>query len=254
MAAEYRGLRFDPTPGKPDAVAAAGERCARAARHADLAVPAIEHTRETQETWWSGGAAATFGAVLERAPAELTAAQDTLRVAAEILDGWVGTLRANQRRAEELDRQALELRRAIENADDDVASASAAMQVAIGSAARTAEADHATALARQAQLRQDLDRVLEAARVLEHDHLTAAQRVADQLRVLGGDGPDAAGEILRTDELFGRVTQLVGTFSTQAGGLAMTLLGVSGGVRDPVPVPGAVSRLASALTAPPGGR
>lgn len=261
MAAEYRGLGFDPTPGSPDAVASVSERCTRAARHAAHAVPAIEHTRQEQDAWWSGGAAASFGQVLERAPAELTKAQDTLRVVAEIMDGWAGTLRANQRRADELDRRALELRRAIDNADDDVSSAYAALQVAVGSAARTAETDHAAALARHAELQRDLDRVLEAARVLERDHLTAAQRVAEQLRVLGSDGPDAIGEILRTDEMFGRLTQTLGTFSTQAGTLALTLLGVGGhvhgsmhgSVHGSVPA-GAAGRFASALTAPPGNR
>jgi hypothetical protein len=254
VAADYRGLRFDPTPGSPDAVTAVSERCTRAARLAEGAVPAVEHVAGGQESWWSGGAAASFGAQLERVPAELARAKDTLRAAAEILDDWAGTLRANQRRADELDRRALELRRALDSADDDVSSAYASLQIAVGSAARTADADHAAALARQAQLQRDLDRVLEAARVLEHDHLTAAQRVAEQLRVLGSDGPDALGQILRTDELFGRLTQTLGTFSSQAGALALTLLGSGGGLPVAVPAVGAASRFASALTAPPGSR
>lgn len=253
MEAEYRGLGFDPAPGSPDVVAAASDRLGRAAGYAASAAPVIE-TAGTGGAGgagraWEGTASTSFATALARAPAELGRAHEVLRTAAGLLDDWTSTVRDNQARADRLDRQALQLRRALEQADDDVAAARTSVQVAIGSAARTAAAELDAAIARHARLQQDLDKVLEAARVLERDHLAAAQRTAERLRVLGGDGAEVAGELPR--DAFDRLARTVGGFSTQAGELAMTLLG--GGRVTSVPSGGA-ARLASALASAPGQR
>ena len=250
MEAEYRGLGFDPAPGSPDAVAAASDRLGRAAGYAASAAPVIETvgTGGAGEGW-QGAASTSFATALARAPVELDRAQEVLRTAAGLLDDWTSTLRDNQARADRLDRQALQLRRALEQADDDVAAARTSLQVAIGSAARTAAAELDAAIARHARLQQDLDKVLEAARVWERDHLAAAQRTAERLRVLGGDGAEVAGELPR--DAFDRLARTVGGFSSQAGELAMTLLG--GGRVTSVPSGGA-ARLASALASAPGHR
>ena len=250
MEAEYRGLGFDPAPGSPAAAAAASDRLGRAAGYAASAGPVIE-TAGTGGAGraWEGTASTSFAAALARAPAELDRAHEVLRSAAGLLDDWASTLRDHQARADRLDRQALQLRRAIEQADDDVAAARTSLQVAIGSAARTAEARLEAAIARHARLQQDLDKALEAARVLERDHLAAAQRTAERLRVLGGDGAEVAGELPR--DAFDRLARTVGGYSTQAGELAMTLFG--GGRVTSVPSGGA-ARLASALASAPGPR
>lgn len=252
MEAQYRGLGFDPTPGSVDTVASASDRFARAARHAESAVPAIEDAGTRMSRAWTGSAATSFGTALGRVPAELAGAGETLGAAAGVLDEWAATLRANQRRADRLDRDALELTRAIERADDDVASARTALQVAIGSAARTAATDHAIALANHARLRQDLDTVLEAAKVLQRDHLAVARRIAERLRALAGHGgAQAAGEVIRGDEVFGRIARVAGALSTSGGELALTLFGAGtvGGTAGSGHVPdgGAAARFAAAL-------
>lgn len=241
--AEYRGLGFDPVPGSADAVTAAGERCRRAAEHVDAAARDLLGIPD-----WQGRAAEAFTARTEAAAHELTAAPSALRRAADILDDWADTLAANQREADGLDRRALELRRMIDAADDSVAAANRALQVAIGSAARTAQAEHLAALARRTQLEDQLTGLLERARALEHDHTEAARRAADQLRAV--DAGDLAEGVPTVDGLFGGIAHALGDLSTRAGELAMTLLGPP--VQLPTARTGAAAVFAGALAAIPG--
>ncbi|PRY44554.1 hypothetical protein [Umezawaea tangerina] len=164
--AEYRGLRFDPTPGNAGAVAAASERCAAA-----FADPSAS------PRGWSGAAADGFRTRLEAVVSELTAVRRAMRAAAEVLDGWAGTLLGNQRRAEELDRRALRLRRDLADVADEVdrTGALARFTAAHGSA-------HDEAVARHDELTRQLDEVLDEARRLERDHHAEARRVAARLR------------------------------------------------------------------------
>jgi hypothetical protein len=257
MQAEYRGLGFDPAPGSADAVAAAADRFARAAEQVGSAAAIVRDVTGSADSWWAGTASAAFVAGLERAPAELTTAGDTVRAAAEIMDGWAGTLLANQRRADELDRAAVELRRAIDAAAGEVAAAATAVQVAIGSAARTAHAAHVAAVTTHDELRRELDRVLDQARALHQRHEAAAHRVAERLRALGDDGTPAVARLPDHDELFGGLVHALGSYSTRAGELALTLLGgPSPGTAGPAagPAAGAVDRFAMALAGPSGDR
>jgi len=241
VAAEYRGLGFDPVPGSPDAVAAAADRCRRASAHLDTATRDLDGI-----PGWQGGAADAFLARIDAAPTELAAVQGGLGAAADILDEWADILVADRREADDLDRRAQDLRRMIDQAEDSVAAATRAMQVALGSATRTAQAEHAVAIARRSQLGDQLDALLEQARALEDDHNDAARRIADRLWALADD--DRAEGTLMTDDLFGGLAAALGGFSAQAGELAMTLLG------PPVPRPaertGAVGAFAGALAGP----
>ncbi len=163
--ADYRGLGFDPTPGNAEAVAAASARCAF-----DIAVPGVP-------AGWSGAAADAFTTRLEAVVSELTAVRRAMRAAAEVLDAWATTLLGNQRRAEELDRTAVRLRRELADAADEVDHT--------GALARFTAAHgelHAAAVTRHEQLTRRLDDVLEEARLLERDHHAEARRVAERLR------------------------------------------------------------------------
>lgn len=195
---DYRGLGFDPSPGSADAIAAASRRCRRG-----VEVPAPPAD-------WEGAAARAFAARLAELTEELQSAQRTLNAAAEELDDWAGTVLANQRRAEELDRRARELTTAIEDAENARVLASF-----------TPGPDHATAQARLAELRREFDEVIAVARELEADHLSAARRVAEQLRLL------MTGEttIPTRAEMFGPIATTLDDYSSLSSGLAGMLLG-----------------------------
>ncbi|SES28017.1 hypothetical protein SAMN05216188_13019 [Lentzea xinjiangensis] len=198
---DYRGLGFDPVPGDARAVAAAGERC----RH-QVEVPG-------PPAGWEGAAAEAFAARLAEMRDELDTARRTMSAAADTLDDWAGTVLANQRRAEELDRRARELRRDIEDADNAVVLASF-----------RGGPEHAAATARLDGLRRELDGVLAGARDLEADHRSAARRVAERLRRLVTGGVEAAGRVPSREEVFGGVVRALTGYSALGSALAGTLL------------------------------
>ncbi|KOV85254.1 hypothetical protein [Nocardia sp. NRRL S-836] len=198
---DYRGLGFDPVPGDPGAVAAAAERC----RHR-VEVPA-------PPAGWTGAAAEAFTARLAEVRDELETAQRTVSAAADTLDDWAGTVLANQRRAEELDRRARELRRAIDDADNAVVLASF-----------RGGPEHVAASARLDELRRELDGVLASARDLEADHRSAARRVAERLRRLVTGGVEAAGRVPSREDLFGGVVRALTDYSALGSELAGVLV------------------------------
>ncbi|ANZ40861.1 hypothetical protein BBK82_37640 [Lentzea guizhouensis] len=107
---DYRGLGFDPVPGDAGAVAAASERCRR-----QVEVP-------EPPAGWSGAAAEAFAA---RSPGPRRARHGAAHAGCG--RGHVGrlggTVLANQRRAEELDRRARAAAE-VEDADNAVVLAS----------------------------------------------------------------------------------------------------------------------------------
>ncbi|MCR3750476.1 hypothetical protein [Lentzea californiensis] len=198
---DHRGLGFDPVPGDARAVAAASERC-----RAQVEIPA-------PPAGWEGAAAEAFAARLAEMRGELETAQRTMGAAADTLDDWAGTVLANQRRADELDRRARELRHAIEDADNDVVLASF-----------RGGPEHVAASARLDGLRRELDGVLAAAGDLEADHRSAARRAAERLRLLLTGGVEAAGRVPSREEMFGGVVRALTDFSALGSALAGTLL------------------------------
>ena len=198
---DYRGLGFDPVPGDAEAVASASERLRFAV---DVPAP---------PSGWEGAAAEAFAARLAGVHDDLETARRTLSAAADVLDEWAGTVPANQRRAEELDRRARELRRAIGDADNDVVLASF-----------RGGQEHVAASARLDGLRRELDAVLAAARNLEADHHSAARRVAERLRGLVTGGVEAAGHVPSREEVFGGVVRALNAYSALGGELAGVLL------------------------------
>ncbi|MGW5740585.1 hypothetical protein [Amycolatopsis sp. NPDC003861] len=226
--AEFRGLGFDPVPGSPDAVAEAARRCAAAAaRLEDIPSPGTIPE-------WAGRSAQALADRAGRAAGGLAATCQGLRAAAGVLEGWAGTLLANHRRAEDLDRRASAVRRAVTAARDDVEQAETEAQFS-----PAAQPDLTAARARLAARQNDLDRVLAEARDLERAHYTEATRVAERLTALG-DGaplPQAPG--------FAGIAAHLETFSAVGRELGGT---VAKTPATPVtPPPGAVGAFAAAL-------
>ena len=238
---DYRGLGFDPAPGSADAVASAGRRWSSAA--AEVVIPGVPGDA------WSGEAASAFAAKLDSARSELAATRDVLRAGAATLDAWAGDLLANQRRAEQLDRRALALRKALRTAADDVENATTTAQFVTGAAAADAEAELASAVRRHDDLGRELERVLQEARTLERDHLSAARRAAERLRALAEGDVESAARVPGRVESFGGITAKLDSFSALGRGLASALLPAP---RRDVPATGGAFAFASAFGRSPG--
>ncbi|MFC6088521.1 hypothetical protein [Saccharothrix lopnurensis] len=205
---DYRGLGFDPTPGHAGAVAAASERCAAA--FADPGPP---------PEGWTGAAANGFRTRLEAVVSELTAVRRAMRAAAEVLDDWATTLLGNQRRAEELDRRAVRLRRELADAADEVDHTGALARFTPSHAAA-----HQEAVARHDELSARLDEVLDEARTLARDHRAEARRVAERLRAEEPRTAVAGAQTAVVDTRTAVADALTG-FSSLTAELASVLLG-----------------------------
>ncbi|WP_414938631.1 hypothetical protein [Amycolatopsis sp. cmx-11-51] len=236
---EFRGLGFDPVPGDADAVAAAARRCSDAAAKLDAATA----IRIEMPSEWEGDAAGTVAARAAAARTALEPAPAVLRATAEILTAWAGTVVAGVRRAEQLDRRAVTLRRALTEATDTVEIAETAVQFAAGAAA--AQADLTAAKARHEEVRRELDRVLEQAHALEAGHRAEASRVEDRLRALGEPGT-ALGEAPDGTALFAEVTSGMELFSSLGKELAASLARAPGPAVTPPS--GAVGAFAAAVS------
>ncbi|HET6289530.1 MAG TPA: hypothetical protein VFG15_22640 [Amycolatopsis sp.] len=240
MTHGFEGLGCDPVPGDADAVAVAARKCTDAAAHLDaVAAARIDVPRE-----WEGDAA---GSVAARAAAVRTAlepAPAVLRASAAILTEWAGTVVAGVRRAEQLDRRAMVLRRALTDAADAVEVTETAVQFATGAAAATAQADLAAAKARHQALQREFDRILEQARALEAAHRAEAARIEERLRALGEPGtalveaPDGAS-------VSAEITGGMARFSALGRELAASLARAPGSAVTPPA--GAVGAFASAV-------
>jgi hypothetical protein len=226
--AEFRGLGFDPVPGRPDAVSEAARHCAAAAAQLD------ETPSPGEIPEWAGRSAQALADRAARAASGLAAVPEALRSAAAILDDWAGTLVAHHRRAEDLDRRAGAARRALTTAQDDVGQAETEAQFS-----PAAQPNLTAARTRLATKQDDLDRVLAEARELERAHATEAARLADRLRALGDGAP------LPTAPDFPSVTTHLETFSAIGRELGVNV------AKTPVvpvtPPSGAVGAFAAAL-------
>jgi hypothetical protein len=226
--ADFRGLGFDPVPGRPDAVSEAAHHFSAAAtRLGEAPSPA-----ETPE--WAGRSAQALADRAGRAAAGLAAVPEALRAAAAILDDWAGTLVAHHRLADGLDRRAAAARRALTTAQDDVDHAETEAQFSPAT-----QPNLTAARARLTEKQDALDRVLAEARELERAHTTEATRVADRLRALGKGAP------LPSAPDFPSVTAQLETYSAIGRQLGVTV------AKTPVvpvtPPSGAVGAFAAAL-------
>jgi type VII secretion system ESX-1 substrate len=250
MERTYRGLGFDPTPGEVGSVTQAMAQFTEAADALDAVDPGLRRAEDLSRGW-HGAAAEAFRSRLRRAPGDLEVRQRSLRQAAEVLGRWAETLGANQRRAEELDGQAVRLRRLIEAARDNLQDRQNALDLAATSAAAASASMELTAAStRIADLSVALEEVLGRARTLAGDHRRAADAAADELaRIRDGDEarPAPPGQpVLRAlGDLLGRASQT----STALADLVAPPRYASETV-PPRAAGGAAAALAGALAAP----
>lgn len=105
---DFPALGFDPAPGEPIALADAARSVGAAGR---VFAEAAERVARLNSTGWSGEAADAFRTRLADLPRDLDLAARSHRTAARQLDDYSSGLALRQRRADELERRAEELRR-----------------------------------------------------------------------------------------------------------------------------------------------
>lgn len=245
MYTNYRGLGFDPTPGRVEAVAEAAGQL-RGAADAFGGVGPTLHEAEQAVRGWQGTAADAFRAKLAATPSDFADRAAALHDAAAALDRWAETLVANQRRAEELDLAAVRLRGQLEDARDTLQDKQNALDLAATpSATASASVEVAGANKAIADLEAALAEIIEKARVLERDHQRAADAVADELQAPQGNEPPAP----RADEpVLRALSGVLGRASRTSSGLA-GLLASPGGAPTASPS-GAAAAFAGALSGP----
>jgi hypothetical protein len=184
----YRGLEFDPTPGRRDDVGQAITQLVSAADALASVEPALRDAARHSQGW-RGAAAEAFRTRLAATPRDFHTRERSLRDAVAVLASWAGTLAENQRLTEELDAAAVRIRARLRAARDDVADKQNALDLAATPAgAAGASIELSGARGRVADLEQELADVLARARALARDHLRAAEETAE---ALPGGGPPA---------------------------------------------------------------
>jgi chromosome segregation ATPase len=232
----YQGLGFDPTPGDLTSVTQLGTHFTEAADALADIEPARSRAGERSQPW-QGAAADAFRARLLDIPPSTEEAR--LRRAAVALDRWADTLTVHKRRAEELDAQAVRLRRRLDDARDLLQDKQNARDLAATApTVVAAEADLASVSTLVASIESELDGVLTKARELEEEHLRAADAVAAELS--GAEIPQPATEstVART------VVEALRVASSTSGTLAGLLLPAA--TTGSVPT-GAAAALAAAM-------
>ncbi|HEY7597901.1 MAG TPA: hypothetical protein VH969_32490 [Actinophytocola sp.] len=190
----YRGLEFDPTPGRLDAVHAVIAQLTSAGSALGTVEPALRDA-ERHSAGWQGDAAETFRDRLRATPSDFDATQRRLRDAVAVLERWARTLADNQRRAEDLDTTAVRLRRRLADARDVMSDKQNALDLAATpSLAAGASIELTGATNRVADLEARLNEVLDEAHALEREHRRAADEVADELASSGSPPMHRAAE------------------------------------------------------------
>lgn len=214
----YRGLEFDPTPGRLDDVAAAADRLTAAADALAEVEPALRDAARHAHDW-HGVAAEAFRARLTAIPGGLADRERALRAAAAVLDRWARTLAEHKRVTEDLDAAAVRLRARLRDAQDEVQDRQNALDLASTSAvAAGASIELSGARGRVADLESALAEVLDRARALERDHRRAADAAADELAV--GTPEQAAPASRAVRAVAGVLATASATSATLAGLLA----------------------------------
>lgn len=234
----YRGLGFDPTPGRLDAVAHTVDQLTAAAEAFESVEPALREASRLSRSW-GGAAAEAFRARLGNAPDSRVA-----RASVTVLDRWARTLAANQRQAEELDAAAVRLRRQVSDAMDVLQDKQNALDLAsTASAVASASVAVSAATSQVGSLESSLGAVLDRARTLERDHRRAADEVTAELAALRG------GEVVQSRVDRPAIRALAGVLG-RSSGLSASLAGLlTPGAAGPT-TPGAGQAFAAALSSP----
>ena len=176
---EFPALGFDPAPGDAGAVEAA-------ARHVDVAARtfgrAAGDLARLNSSTWTGEAAESFRGQLKDLPRDVDLAAQAHQTAARTLTNYGTDLLIRQRRADELESRAEELRRRQHAAIAEV-NRVAAQRAPAGSPELAALRVHYRAAKSRADiLGSELQQVVADARRLYGEHRTAAQSAALLIR------------------------------------------------------------------------
>lgn len=176
---EFPALGFDPAPGEPGAVESAARSVDGAGRTFGEASATVSRL---SSSGWTGEAAEAFRAQLADLPRDLDLAARSHQTAARTLADYGTGLDARQRRADELESRAAELKRQQQAAIAEV-NRIAAQRAPEGSAdLADLKSRYSSARSRAEGLGEDLDGVIADARRLHGDHEAAGRSAAGTIR------------------------------------------------------------------------
>jgi predicted nucleotidyltransferase len=176
---EFPALGFDPTPGDARAVKAAARQMDRAAR---TFVDASRGVGRLNSSGWTGEAAEAFRGELKDLPRDLEFAARSHRAAARTLSKYGFDLETRQRRADELESRAEELKRQQAQAVAEVNRIAAHTAPGDSAELATLRSHHTAAKSRVDGLNGDLAQVVADARRLLDEHRSAARSAAMTIR------------------------------------------------------------------------
>lgn len=183
-------LGFDPTPGELSAVGSVLESLASAhSQMAECTTRLLDAVRITDDSEWGGDAAEEFSDHGDDLPKALDTGSGSIAAVGNALNTWAGQMAANQAKAEELEDKARRLDRELDKAGRAVDDAAAARPANVSHPDyQAAERDFLAAVAAEARLREQLDKVIEDAKRLQAKHEREANAAAAAIR----SGPDDA--------------------------------------------------------------
>lgn len=239
----FPALGFDPAEGDIEQVRALLLELSSALRVIGTTLPRLtEATDIADDAEWGGDAAEEFADHGDDLPLGLAAGAEGMATVSEALGTWAGQLAANQRRADQLERRAKQLRSdlaAAENAE------SAATGVLRDSPDPQSAAQDRALEQKVAALGAELDQVIAEAERLKATHRSQADAAAEQIR----DRADGAFEV-ENDGWFVQTADVTAVaadwVSTGTGAAAAAC--ASTGVGAPLAVPlGVVSTVSGAV-------
>lgn len=186
----YPHLGFDPAPGELSAVSSVLESLASAqTQMAECATRLLDAVKIADDSEWGGDAAEEFSDHGDDLPKALDTGSQSIVAVGNSLNTWAGQLAANQAKAEELEAKARKLTDRLDKAGRAVDDAAGARPTSVSHPDyQTAEQDFLAAVAAEARLREELDKVIQDAKRLQAKHDREASAAAEAIR----GGPDDA--------------------------------------------------------------
>ncbi|HST63623.1 MAG TPA: toxin glutamine deamidase domain-containing protein [Mycobacteriales bacterium] len=176
---EFPALGFDPAPGDAGAVSAAAADVSGAGK---VFGDASANVSRLNSSGWTGDAADAFRGQLKDLPRDLDLAARSHRTAAQTLSDWSTGLTARQRRAQELEVRAAELRRWEQAAVAEVNRLAGRTAPSGSPEFARLKDQYDSARSTATTLGSDLQEVLAQARRLRDEHRSAASTAAGRIR------------------------------------------------------------------------
>lgn len=225
----FPALGFDPAEGEPGSVAAALLSLATALTTMQETAPRLQKALDVSNDWW-GDAADDFHDYGDDLPTALNSGTESMDAAAKALTKWQTQLIANQRLAEEYEREAKQLKEKLAAADRKVDSAAKALGAASGDRYREIyDNRYLPAVDEWSTLNNALRRVIEQAQRLKDKHRGQAQAAADGINKGPDDAfkPENDGALVQIFDGVAKVSGVVSTVTTAiaAGSLVIPVVG-----------------------------